>query len=116
MSDKPVTLKIEYRKFNTFFLDYAKSINKGWLFMKMKKKYPEGTSIQFDLTVKDIISNVKIDGVVSYHGKNHKNEEGIGIKLSIPDETTKEMGNKIKKTASELYGPHMSSIMLSLID
>lgn len=45
-----ITLKVEYKRLNTFFADYTKNISKGGTFIHTTKPLPVGTEFTFVLT------------------------------------------------------------------
>ncbi len=108
------SLMIEYKKFNTFFMDYVKTINRGYLFMKMKHKYPIDTHLEFKVIVAGFDSEINFKGTVVFHGLNEKGKDGIGIFLDIDDETNKKIKEKIKQITTERYA-HWGEDMLQLL-
>ena len=48
-----ITLKVDYKRLNTFFADYTKNISKGWTFIRTTKPLEIGTQFVFVLTVPD---------------------------------------------------------------
>ena len=108
------SLMIEYKKFNTFFMDFIKNINRGYLFMKMKHKYPIDTDLDFKVIVAGFDSEIKFQGKVVYHGINEKGKDGIGIFLTIDDKTKKIIKDKIKDITIKRYA-HWSEDMLLLL-
>src|ERR1041385_8891215 len=46
-----ITLKVDYKRLNTFFADYTKNISKGGTFIRTNKPLPIGTEFVFVLTV-----------------------------------------------------------------
>ena len=50
-SARPIELKVEYKRLNTFFADYTKNISRGGTFIKTSKPLPVGTEFLFKLFV-----------------------------------------------------------------
>jgi type IV pilus assembly protein PilZ len=48
---RPIELKVEYKRLNTFFADYTKNISRGGTFIKTTKPLPIGTEFLFKLMV-----------------------------------------------------------------
>ncbi len=109
------SLRIEYKKFNTFLFDFIKTINQGWLFMKMKHKYAIGTEILFQLKVSDIESLIDIKGTVIYHGLNEEQKEGIGIKIDITNDVRNYLDTIIRDNCIEKYGQLWGTKIMNLI-
>ena len=47
----PITLRVEYKRINTFFADYTKNISKGGTFIKTERPLDIGTVFLFKLMV-----------------------------------------------------------------
>jgi len=47
----PITLKVDYKRLNSFFADYTKNISKGGTFIRTTKPLDIGTSFVFVLTL-----------------------------------------------------------------
>lgn len=110
------TLRIEYKKFNTFLFDYLKTISQGWLFMKMKHKYPVGTVLNLHLTVANIEKSIGIKCTVIFQGDNEEGKEGIGLKVFIEKHTADYLYKAIKKVCMEKYGEHWGSMIMNIMD
>ncbi|MBL0219502.1 MAG: TIGR02266 family protein [Myxococcales bacterium] len=48
---RPIELKVEYKRLNTFFADYTKNISRGGTFIKTSRPLPIGTEFLFKLFV-----------------------------------------------------------------
>ena len=48
---RPIELKVEYKRLNTFFADYTKNISRGGTFIKTSSPLPVGTEFLFKLFV-----------------------------------------------------------------
>jgi type IV pilus assembly protein PilZ len=48
---RPIELKVEYKRLNTFFADYTKNISRGGTFIKTRRPLPVGTEFLFKLFV-----------------------------------------------------------------
>jgi type IV pilus assembly protein PilZ len=72
---RPIELKVEYKRLNTFFADYTKNISRGGTFIKTGRPLPIGTEFLFKLyvpgrgipltihgEVQRIVSGTDIDG------------------------------------------------------
>jgi type IV pilus assembly protein PilZ len=84
---RPIELKVEYKKLNTFFADYTKNISRGGTFIKTRRPLPIGTEFLFKLfvpgrtepltihgQVQRIVTDVDVDG-------DGTPDEGMAIKF-----------------------------------
>jgi len=60
---RPIELKVEYKRLNTFFADYTKNISRGGTFIKTRRPLPVGTEFLFKLFVPGR------DGPLTIHGE-----------------------------------------------
>ena len=60
----PIELKVEYKRLNSFFADYAKNISRGGTFIKTSRPLPIGTEFVFRLRVPVLESQLFIHGEV----------------------------------------------------
>jgi type IV pilus assembly protein PilZ len=61
---RPIELKVEYKRLNTFFADYTKNISRGGTFIKTAKPLPIGTEFLFKLYVPHLQGPLEIHGEV----------------------------------------------------
>ena len=81
----PITLRVEYKRINTFFADYTKNISKGGTFIKTKKPLPIGTRFLFKLTVSRRDAAFELLGEVVW-SKAESDEPGMGIRFIYQDD------------------------------
>lgn len=62
---RPIELKVEYKRINTFFADYTKNISRGGTFIKTSRPLPIGTEFLFKLYVPNLEEPLTIHGEVS---------------------------------------------------
>jgi Tfp pilus assembly protein PilZ len=109
------TLKIEYRKFNSFLKDYVKNLNQGWIFLRMAKTYNEGTDLHFSFKVSELSSELKAFGTVVFSGVNSEGKKGVGIKLEFEEESKrfleKHMPLSIKEKYGEVWGTKICNLL-----
>jgi type IV pilus assembly protein PilZ len=67
---RPIELKVEYKRLNTFFADYLKNISRGGTFIKTSRPLPVGTEFLFKLFVPGREAPFMI------HGEVHRIIEG----------------------------------------
>ncbi len=61
---RPIELKVEYKRLNTFFADYTKNISRGGTFIKTGRPLPVGTEFLFKLFVPGRTEPLTIHGEV----------------------------------------------------
>ena len=61
---RPIELKVEYKRLNTFFADYTKNISRGGTFIKTSRPLPVGTEFLFKLIVPGRTEPLTIHGEV----------------------------------------------------
>ncbi|MEJ7596600.1 MAG: TIGR02266 family protein [Kofleriaceae bacterium] len=61
---RPIELKVEYKRLNTFFADYTKNISRGGTFIKTSRPLPVGTEFLFKLFIPDRDQPLTIHGEV----------------------------------------------------
>jgi type IV pilus assembly protein PilZ len=69
---RPIELKVEYKRLNTFFADYIKNISRGGTFIKTSRPLPVGTEFLFKLFVPGR------EAPFTIHGEVHRIIEGQG--------------------------------------
>src|ERR1700756_2442961 len=79
---RPIELKVEYKRLNTFFADYTKNISKGGTFIKTARPLPIGTRFLFALAVPALSEPVQITGEVQWISPGTGGSEpGMGIRF-----------------------------------
>jgi type IV pilus assembly protein PilZ len=61
---RPIELKVEYKRLNTFFADYTKNISRGGTFIKTARPLPIGTEFLFKLYIPGRSDPLTIHGEV----------------------------------------------------
>ncbi len=91
-----ITLKVDYKRLNTFFADYTKNISKGGTFIRTTKPLEVGTEFVFVLTLPapdgtgmqlELTGEVK--WVVPESQETEKSPAGMGIQFLFKDESEK---------------------------
>jgi type IV pilus assembly protein PilZ len=82
---RPIELKVEYKKLNTFFADYTKNISRGGTFIKTKRPLPIGTEFLFKLFVPGRDEPLTIHGevqrIISEHDAGEREDPGMAIRF-----------------------------------
>lgn len=115
VADKTI-LKLEYKKFNTFLFDYLRSLNRGWIFMKMKHKYPVGTVLNFVMSISGMDEPLKLSGTVVHHGVNDEGKEGVGVRLTADGGAAADLRRRIGAHARQLFGEQLAGRIMAVAE
>ena len=89
-----ITLRVEYKRLNTFFADYAKNISKGGTFIRTSKPLDIGTEFVFVLTIPNAETRLELRGrvvwVVRADDATDDNHAGMGIKFQFDSESERQ--------------------------
>ena len=94
-SRAPITLRVDYKRLNTFFADYTKNISKGGTFIKTAKPLDVGSTFVFVLALPEAnggeAQNLELTGevrwVVSEADASEEAPAGMGIQFVFQDES-----------------------------
>ena len=82
---RPIELKVEYKRLNTFFADYTKNISRGGTFIKTSRPLPVGTEFLFKLFVPGRDEPLTIHGevqrIIDGTGEGDEAEAGMAIRF-----------------------------------
>ena len=85
----PITLRVEYKRINTFFADYTKNISKGGTFIRTTRPLEIGTEFMFVLSLPEAVE-LELKGVVKWviaEGEaSDENPAGMGIQFVFADD------------------------------
>ena len=108
-------LKIEYKKFNSFLKDYIRTMNRGWLFMRITEDYNIGKEIIFNIKVAELDKELKAVGTVVFSGLNDQGNQGIGFTFSFDEQSKNYLNGKIPANIKKSYGEVWGSKVCSFI-
>jgi type IV pilus assembly protein PilZ len=115
-SRAPIELKVEYKRLNTFFYDFARNISKGGTFIKTSKPLPVGTVFIFKLFVPSLSEPLVLRGEVRWSRREEdlaedpgqEGEAGMGIRLVYEDEEERRSVERaVEKLMVESLGPRI---------
>jgi type IV pilus assembly protein PilZ len=113
----PITLRVDYRRLNTFFADYTKNISKGGTFIKTTKPLPVGTEFVFVLALPDsgqLELTGEVKWVVSTTDASDEKPAGMGIQFIFQDDSERrKVEDFVAKLMSEALGPQLASRLLA---
>jgi type IV pilus assembly protein PilZ len=82
-----ITLKVDYRRLNSFFADYTKNISKGGTFIRTSKPLEIGTEFVFVLSLPTLNEQLQLNGevmwVVDDADATEEQPPGMGIKFKF---------------------------------
>jgi type IV pilus assembly protein PilZ len=112
-----ITLRVDYKRMNTFFADYAKNISKGGTFIRTSKPLEAGTEFVFVLSIPGQADQLQLLGQVmwtvdeSSATEEHPAGMGIRFKFANADEL-RELEDFVAKLMSEKLGSHVAAKLL----
>jgi type IV pilus assembly protein PilZ len=87
----PITLRVDYKRLNTFFADYTKNISAGGTFIRTTRPLAIGTAFKFVLALPpEGSTEVALNGIVKWIVKegeaNEEHPAGMGIQFVFRDD------------------------------
>jgi type IV pilus assembly protein PilZ len=112
-----ITLRVDYKRMNTFFADYAKNISKGGTFIRTSKPLDVGTEFVFVLSIPGQPDQLQLQGEVMWTVDEERATEeqpaGMGIRFRFKDPSEREeLDSFVEKMMSEKLGGHVASKLL----
>jgi len=113
-SRRPIELKVEYKRLNTFFADYTKNISRGGTFIKTRRPLPIGTEFLFKLFVPGRDVPLTIHGEVQRIVDEAPGEDqGMAIKFVYREGDSQDViARSVEGMMSDSLGPRLSSRLL----
>jgi type IV pilus assembly protein PilZ len=118
-----ITLKVDYKRLNTFFADYTKNISRGGTFIRTIKPFDIGTEFVFVLTVPEPnLDNApmrleltgRVKWVVPSSAASESEPAGMGIQFVFKDDTERE---RVETFVADLMkaslGEHLAEKLLA---
>lgn len=93
-----IELKVEYRRLNAFFADYARNISKGGTFIATEKPLPIGTEFLFKLFIPTLDRPLELRGKVKWIAETpgaRSKEPGMGIRFLYENQRQREVMERI---------------------
>ncbi len=106
---RPIELKVEYKRLNTFFADYTKNISRGGTFIKTSRPLPVGTEFLFKLFVPGRDEPMTIHGEVQRIIDAENGEEpGMAIKFVYREgDPQDEIARTVEGIMTQSLGPRL---------
>ncbi|MEO8799581.1 MAG: TIGR02266 family protein [Polyangiaceae bacterium] len=113
-----ITLRVDYKRLNTFFADYTKNISKGGTFIRTVKPLDVGTEFVFVLSFPAQDKQLKLKGeviwVVTEATQTAEQPPGMGIRfLFANDDERIAVDVFVEKMMGEALGEHISAKLLA---
>jgi type IV pilus assembly protein PilZ len=115
-----ITLKVDYKRLNTFFADYTKNISKGGTFIRTSKPLDIGTEFTFVLSLPTQNEQLTLRGkVVWVTPEADANEKagkppGMGIRFLFKDDSERDaIHDFVERLMAEALGEHISQKLLA---
>src|SRR5271154_7538470 len=84
-----ITLRVAYKRMNTFFADYAKNISKGGTFIRTSKPLEVGTEFVFVLSIPGQPDQLQLKGEVMWtvddKAATEEHPAGMGIRFRFTE-------------------------------
>lgn len=124
----PITLRVDYKRLNTFFADYAKNISKGGTFIRTSRPLAVGTRFVFVLSAPrpndepteegaapfELELTGEVRWVVPEAQGTDENPAGMGIKFVFASDAEREKGEaSVLSLMSDALGPKLASRLLA---
>jgi type IV pilus assembly protein PilZ len=112
-----ITLRVDYKRMNTFFADYAKNISKGGTFIRTGKPLEVGTEFVFVLSIPGQADQLQLRGEVMWTVDDSQGTEehpaGMGIRFRFVDDAERsQLETFVEKLMAEKLGGHVASKLL----
>jgi type IV pilus assembly protein PilZ len=112
-----ISLRVDYKRMNTFFADYAKNISKGGTFIRTSKPLDVGTSFVFVLSIPGQADHLELHGEVMWTVQESEATEeqsaGMGIRFKFEDDAERQqLEDFVAKLMSDKLGSHVANKLL----
>jgi type IV pilus assembly protein PilZ len=112
----PITLRVEYKRINTFFADYTKNISKGGTFIRTLRPLDIGTEFMFVLSLPESVQ-LELKGVVKWvvpeAEATAEKPAGMGIQFVFADDAQRSaVESVVSEMMRESLGPFLAEKLL----
>lgn len=115
-----ITLRVDYKRLNTFFADYTKNISKGGTFIRTPKPLDVGTEFVFVLSFPGRDKQLQLHGKVVWITTEAEADEarerpaGMGIRFIFGDDKEQlAIHDIVEQMMSQTLGSRISTKLLS---
>jgi type IV pilus assembly protein PilZ len=112
-----ITLRVDYKRMNTFFADYAKNISKGGTFIRTSKPLDVGTEFVFVLAIPGQPEQLQLKGEVMWtvdeEQATDEQPAGMGIRFRFSKEAERtQLETFVEKLMADKLGKRVASKLL----
>ena len=112
----PITLRVEYKRINTFFADYTKNISKGGTFIRTARPLEIGTEFMFVLSLPEKVE-LELKGVVKWvvpeADASEEKPAGMGIQFIFAEDSQRvAVETVVAGMMNEALGPVLAEKLL----
>lgn len=112
-----VQLRVDYKRMNTFFADYAKNISKGGTFIRTSKPLDVGTEFVFVLSIPEQATQLELRGEVIWTvvGDQAADDRpaGMGIRFRFEDDDERQaLEHFVEALMVDKLGSHVTAKLL----
>lgn len=116
-----ITLRVDYKRLNTFFADYTKNISKGGTFIRTGKPLDVGTEFVFVLSFPSAEGQLRLRGevmwVVTEDAASESGPAGMGIRfLFESDEERQSVHAFVERLMTDALGAHIAGKLMKSRD
>jgi type IV pilus assembly protein PilZ len=117
-----ITLRVDYKRLNTFFADYTKNISKGGTFVRTTKPLDVGTQFIFVLSVPEATGEEalrleltgEVKWVVAENAATKEKPAGMGIQFVFQDAGERQrVEERVAKLMKSSLGEHLATKLLA---
>ncbi len=113
-----ITLKVDYKRLNTFFADYTRNISKGGTFIRTAKPLAIGTEFVFVLSLPAQNQQLRLLGEVVWITEEENAGEGdlpgMGIRFKFKNDAERaSVHDFVERLMKEALGEHISQRLLA---
>ena len=113
-----ITLKVDYRRLNSFFADYTKNISKGGTFIQTSKPLKVGTEFIFVLSLPTLNEQLQLNGevmwVVTDAEATDEQPSGMGIRFRFENESERaKVSDFVERLMVDALGEQISQRLLA---
>lgn len=114
----PITLRVDYKRLNTFFADYTKNISTGGTFIRTTRPLAIGTEFKFVLALPaEGSTEVALNGIVKWIVKEDEAEghrpAGMGIQfVFVDDAERRRVEDLVEGLMRASLGPRLAEKLL----
>jgi type IV pilus assembly protein PilZ len=116
-----ITLRVDYKRLNTFFADYTKNISKGGTFIRTSKPLEIGTEFVFVLSFPSAEGQLKLRGEVMWivpdEEASEENPAGMGIRFLFENgEERQTVHAFVERLMTDALGQHIATKLMPRVD